>query len=104
MNGMWHAGIAFAAIGWFAGVASASQGTAVMPGTAGAMVQLAMPIMVFGGSALMVGIALVGAVRRASAQPRRQLQFIRGTMTVPLGRNSCTRLAVHSRTALGPGL
>ncbi|MBC7576485.1 MAG: hypothetical protein H7312_03880 [Tardiphaga sp.] len=72
MNRMSHAAAAFAATCSFAGVASASQGPGVLPGTPGATIQLAMSIIVFGGSALLVGIALIGAIRRASAQPRRQ--------------------------------
>ena len=72
MSRMSHAAAAFAAICSFAGAASASQGPGVLPGIAGATIQLAMAIIVFGGSALLVGIALIAAVRRASAQPRRQ--------------------------------
>ena len=46
------------------GTAMASQGPGVMPGTASASLQLAMAIIVYGGSALLVGAGLIGAARR----------------------------------------
>jgi hypothetical protein len=46
-----------------AGSALASQGPGVTPGTAGATTQLAMAIIVYGGSALLIAAGLIGAVR-----------------------------------------
>jgi hypothetical protein len=46
-----------------AGSALASQGPGVMPGTAGASLQLAMAIIVYGGSALLIAAGLIGAIR-----------------------------------------
>jgi hypothetical protein len=42
----------------------ASQGPGVGPGTASGFTQLAMAIIVYGTSALVVGVALIGAARR----------------------------------------
>ena len=50
----------------FAEAALASQGPGGGPGTAGDLTQLAMAIIVYGTSALVVGIGLVGAARRHS--------------------------------------
>jgi hypothetical protein len=50
----------------FAEAALASQGPGGGPGTAGDLTQLAMAIIVYGTSALVVGIGLVGATRRRS--------------------------------------
>jgi len=50
----------------FADAALASQGPGGGPGTAGDLTQLAMAIIVYGTSALVVGIGLVGAARRRS--------------------------------------
>ena len=47
-----------------ADVLLASQGPGVGPGTASHFTQLVMAIIVYGGSALVVGAALVGALRR----------------------------------------
>jgi hypothetical protein len=47
-----------------ANAAFASQGPGGGPGTAGSLTQLAMAIIVYGTSALVVGAGLVGAVRR----------------------------------------
>jgi hypothetical protein len=47
-----------------ADTALASQGPAGGPGTASSFTQLAMAIIVYGTSALVVGAGLVGAVRR----------------------------------------
>ena len=57
--------------------AFASQGPGVAPGTASPFTQLAMAIIVYGLSALVVGAGLIGAARRrrgerGSAYPRRQ--------------------------------
>ena len=54
---------AFAALSWST-AASASQGPGVAPGTASGFTQLAMAIIVWGTSALVVGIGLIGAARR----------------------------------------
>src|ERR1700693_4176633 len=61
--------LAFAAASTFltslwAGAAFASQGPGGGPGTASSFTQLAMAIIVYGGSALVVGAGLVGAARR----------------------------------------
>jgi hypothetical protein len=48
----------------WAGVAFASQGPGGGPGTASSFTQLAMAIIVYGTSALVVGAGLIGAVRR----------------------------------------
>ena len=45
------------------GSALASQGPGVTPGTAGASLQLAMAILVYGGSALLIAAGLIGAAR-----------------------------------------
>lgn len=49
-----------------ADAAFASQGPGGGPGTASAFTQLAMAIVVYGASALVVGAGLIGAVRRRS--------------------------------------
>jgi hypothetical protein len=54
---------ALAALSW-ATVAMASQGPGVATGTASHFIQLAMAIIVWGASALLVGIGLIGAARR----------------------------------------
>ena len=46
------------------GTAMSSQGPGVMPGTASASLQLAMAIIVYGRSTLLVGAGLIGAARR----------------------------------------
>jgi hypothetical protein len=46
------------------GAAFASQGPGGGPGTASSFTQLAMAIIVYGTSALVVGAGLIGAVRR----------------------------------------
>lgn len=43
--------------------AQASQGPGVMPGTAGTATQLAMAIIVYGGSAIVIAAGLIGAAR-----------------------------------------
>ena len=50
----------------FANAALASQGLGGGPGTASDLTQLAMAIVVYGTSALVVGAGLVGAARRRS--------------------------------------
>jgi len=52
-----------AALSW-AGVALASQGPGGGQGTAGSFTQLAMAIVVYGASALVIGAGLIGIVRR----------------------------------------
>jgi hypothetical protein len=47
-----------------AGHAHASQGPGGGPGTAGSFTQLAMAVIVYGTSALVVGAGLIGAVRQ----------------------------------------
>ena len=47
-----------------AGAALAAQGPGVIQGTAGNLTQLAMAILVYGASALVVGTGLIGALRR----------------------------------------
>ncbi|SEH82804.1 hypothetical protein [Tardiphaga sp. OK245] len=44
--------------------AQASQGPGVIPGTAGAATQLAMAIIVYGGSAMVIAAGLIGAARQ----------------------------------------
>jgi hypothetical protein len=48
----------------FAGAALASQGPGGGPGTASPLTQIAMAIIVYGTSALVVGAGLIGAARR----------------------------------------
>ena len=48
----------------WANAAFASQGPGGAPGTASSFTQLAMAIIVYGTSALVVGIGLIGAARR----------------------------------------
>jgi hypothetical protein len=48
---------------WWADAAFASQGPGGGLGTASSFTQLAMAVMVYGGSALVVGAGLIGAVR-----------------------------------------
>lgn len=48
----------------WAGAAFASQGPGGGPGTASSVTQLAMAVIVYGASALVVGTGLIGAVRR----------------------------------------
>jgi hypothetical protein len=48
----------------WAGAAFASQGPGGSPGTASGFTQLAMAVIVYGTSALVVGTGLIGAVRR----------------------------------------
>jgi hypothetical protein len=70
-NRFWRSHLAFAATStvvaslWTA-TAFASQGPGGGPGTAGSFIQLAMAILVYGTSALVVGAGLIGAVRRRS--------------------------------------
>src|SRR5450432_1403790 len=52
-----------AGLSW-ASAALASQGPGGGPGTAGSFTQLAMAIIVYGTSALVIGAGLIGAVRR----------------------------------------
>jgi len=54
---------AFASLVW-ANAAFASQGPGGGPGTASSFTQLAMAIIVYGTSALVVGAGLIGAARR----------------------------------------
>ncbi len=54
---------AFASLEW-ANAAFASQGPGGGPGTASSFTQLAMAIIVYGTSALVVGAGLIGAARR----------------------------------------
>jgi hypothetical protein len=56
---------AVATLSWATG-ALASQGPGVATGTASHFTQLAMAIIVWGASALVVGIGLVGAMRRGT--------------------------------------
>ena len=42
----------------------ASQGPGTSAGTAGSLTQLAMAILVYGASALIVGVGLIGALRK----------------------------------------
>jgi hypothetical protein len=51
-------------ISLWAGAAFASQGPGGGPGTASSFTQLAMAVIVYGASALVVGAGLIGAVRR----------------------------------------
>jgi hypothetical protein len=44
--------------------AQASQGPGAMPGTAGTTAQLAMAIIVYGGSAMVIAVGLIGAARQ----------------------------------------
>lgn len=53
----------FAALLWTS-AAFASQGPGASPGTASPFTQLAMAILVYGASALVVGAGLIGAARR----------------------------------------
>jgi len=53
----------------WAGVAWASQGPGGGPGTASGFTQLAMAIIVYGTSALVVGTGLIGTVRRRQSGP-----------------------------------
>lgn len=53
----------FAALGWVT-AALASQGPGAGPGTASPFTQLAMAVVVYGISALVVGAGLIGAARR----------------------------------------
>lgn len=48
----------------WAGAAFASQGPGGGPGTASSFTQLAMAVIVYGASAVVVGAGLIGAVRR----------------------------------------
>jgi len=53
------------AAGWpWVDAALASQGPGGGPGTAGHFTQLAMAIIIYGASALVVGVGLIGAARR----------------------------------------
>lgn len=54
----------------FAGVALASQGPGGGMGTAGHLTQLAMAVLVYGLSAIVVGAGLIGAVRGHSGSRR----------------------------------
>jgi hypothetical protein len=60
--------LAFVAVSTLALLATsaafASQGPGGGPGTAGSLTQLAMAILVYGTSALVVGAGLIGAARR----------------------------------------
>ena len=49
---------------WWANAAFASQGPGGGPGSVSSFTQLAMAIIVYGTSALVVGIGLIGAARR----------------------------------------
>jgi len=49
---------------WWAHAAFASQGPGGGQGTAGSLTQLAMAILVYGASALVIGTGLIGAMRR----------------------------------------
>jgi hypothetical protein len=70
--------LALSSLVMFPGIdqACASQGPGVMHGSAPATLQLAMAIVVYGGSGLLMAAALIGAakLRRQAApdQPRRQ--------------------------------
>jgi hypothetical protein len=44
--------------------AQASQGPGVTPGTASTTMQLAMAVIIYGGSALLIAVGLIGAVRK----------------------------------------
>jgi hypothetical protein len=44
--------------------ACASQGPGIAPGTAGPMTQLAMAILIYGASAVVVAVGLIGALRQ----------------------------------------
>jgi hypothetical protein len=60
------AGISFA-LPW-PDIAIASQGPGVTPGSASTTTQLAMAIVVYGGSALLMATALIGAARQRRAR------------------------------------
>jgi hypothetical protein len=49
---------------WWAHAAFASQGPGGGQGSAGSLTQLAMAILVYGASALVIGTGLIGAMRR----------------------------------------
>jgi hypothetical protein len=53
-----------------AGAVFASQGPGGGPGTASGFTQLAMAIIVYGTSALLVGMGLIGAARRRHLGPK----------------------------------
>jgi hypothetical protein len=55
--------LGIAAVSW-AGAALASQGPGAGQGTASGFTQLAMAVLVYGASALVIGAGLIGAVRR----------------------------------------
>jgi hypothetical protein len=57
---------AMAATSLSAAAAFASQGPGGGPGTAGGFTQLAMAVLVYGLSAAIVGVGLIGAVRQRS--------------------------------------
>lgn len=57
-----------AALFWTS-AALASQGPGTGPGTASPFTQLAMAILVYGASALVVGAGLIGAARRRQESP-----------------------------------
>jgi hypothetical protein len=68
----WISRVAFAPAGialFSAGQALASQGPGGGPGAASSFTQLAMAIIVYGTSALVVGAGLIGAARRHRARP-----------------------------------
>jgi len=60
------AAISTAALPLWANAALASQGPGGGPGTASGFTQIAMAILVYGTSALVVGAGLIGAVRQRS--------------------------------------
>ncbi|HEV3501670.1 MAG TPA: hypothetical protein VGZ92_15245 [Bradyrhizobium sp.] len=64
-RGVFAAASAVASVLW-ANAALASQGPGGGPGTASGFTQLAMAIIVYGTSALVVGAGLIGAIRQRS--------------------------------------
>ena len=58
--------IAALAVSAFSTAAQASQGPGIANGTAGANVQWAMAILVYGGSALLIAWGAIGAIRQRS--------------------------------------
>jgi hypothetical protein len=76
----WISRVAFTPAGialFSAGQALASQGPGAGPGAASSFTQLAMAIIVYGTSALVVGAGLIGAARRRRARAISQSVFKR---------------------------
>ena len=56
--------LAVTSIAWASDAALASQGPGTAAGTAGQFTQFAMAVLVYGASALVVGVGLIGALRK----------------------------------------